>query len=73
MSGNVWEWVSSVYDIYPYDPNDGRENLDRTDGERGERGGSFADEEPALRATFRYSFGPETQDNLVGFRCARPD
>jgi hypothetical protein len=40
MSGNVWEWTSSLFADYPYQADDGREDQDATDS-RTVRGGSY--------------------------------
>ncbi len=75
MSGNVWEWVSTIYDqnryAYPY-ATDGRENLDRIDALRSLRGGSWFDADVNfLRANFRRRDVPTERFNDGGFRCAR--
>jgi formylglycine-generating enzyme required for sulfatase activity len=61
MSGNVFEWVSSLNKPYPYDPNDGREDPTNT-GRRVQRGGD----------TYSRSSGyPNSSFYGTGFRCAR--
>lgn len=71
MSGNVWEWTSSLYDIYPYDINDGRENVFQ-EGGRVLRGGSwFRNSAKLLRATYRSLIDPVSTTDKLGFRCAR--
>lgn len=73
MSGNVWEWVNSLYESYPYRPSDGRENIiNRTDN-RVIRGGSYDDAPEYVRASDRAPNDPLTPGGyyLVGFRCAR--
>lgn len=73
LSGNVWEWVSTIYDefAYPYNPDDGRENPDDTTSTRVLRGGSFGFDEMILRASNRFRYNPLNRDDNVGFRCAR--
>ncbi|MBE2271177.1 MAG: SUMF1/EgtB/PvdO family nonheme iron enzyme [Anaerolinea sp.] len=73
MSGNVWEWTSSLYQDYPYDPEDGREadTGDRTDVQRVLRGGSFVNSTDILRASDRSWNRPDGENYVRGFRCAR--
>jgi formylglycine-generating enzyme required for sulfatase activity len=72
MSGNVWEWTSSLFKPYPYDPHDGREERDGT-GRRVLRGGSWRSTSPEfLTVTKRDAFTPSASlGGNVGFRCAR--
>lgn len=74
MSGNVWEWVSSIFRPYPYDPNDGRESLTTQAGEeRGARGGSWNFSAPGdVQAVARNGVDPNRTNSIYGgFRCAR--
>lgn len=71
MAGNVWEWTSSVFEVYPYDPGDGREDLQAGDDVRRVlRGGAFANLAWRVRCAFR---GQDLPDFLFwdrGFRVA---
>jgi len=85
MSGNVWEWVNTIYGVYnydqgeftstydyPYTTEDGREqdSEQRTDV-RALRGGSFGNSSYYLRAAVRYWLNPNFEYYYFGFRCAR--
>ena len=76
MSGNVNEWVSTIYDPdldpypYPY-KDDGREDLNREAVSRGVRGGSWKHPGDLLRAASRGMGDPSKPYETVGFRCAR--
>jgi formylglycine-generating enzyme required for sulfatase activity len=70
MAGNVWEWVGSLYQPYPYDPEDGREELDTKRGIV-YRGGSWLASDDVTRSANRADFGPTGYSlNDIGFRCA---
>jgi formylglycine-generating enzyme required for sulfatase activity len=74
MSGNVAEWVSTVYDQrafpYPYDSTDGREDLTDTSSPRVVRGGAWDSAYiDLLRAAVRDSATPQTAGTSLGFRC----
>lgn len=73
MAGNVWEWVSSLYQIYPYNADDGRENLESTK-DRVVRGGAYGsawdNSNDFLRTTFRNRGGSKSAFPDFGFRCA---
>jgi formylglycine-generating enzyme required for sulfatase activity len=71
MSGNVWEWVNSLYVDYPYDIAHENTLIDVTGG-RVLRGGSWYNYFPeALRSANRNVASPGYASNLYGFRCAR--
>ena len=67
MSGNVWEWTSSNYALYPYDAEDGREDP-AAPGLRVGRGGSFGYGDQSLRCAARSGFHPAWQIPHLGFR-----
>ncbi len=73
LSGNAWEWVSSLYRPYPYNPRDGREDPAST-AERATRGGGQDSDASHLTTTYRgrgLSRGPRGGHHNIGFRCAR--
>jgi formylglycine-generating enzyme required for sulfatase activity len=69
MVGNVWEWTSSLYKLYPYRADDGRENLAAA-GSRVVRGGSWNLNQREVRAARRSGLSPVTLLASIGFRCA---
>lgn len=57
MSGNVWEWTSTVWDgkfTYPYRADDGRESPDSVGKRHILRGSSWVNEAEYVRAAFRF-------------------
>ncbi len=71
MSGNVWEWTSSLFRAYPYEAADGREDP-AVQGERIARGGSwhiFGGNSGNVRADTRLRLDPGYYGAYVGFRC----
>ncbi len=73
MTGNVWEWTSSLYKSYRYDVRDGREDA-AAPGRRVLRGGSWLDFGDFARAVYRLDRPPDFRLNDFGFRvvCSSP-
>jgi sulfatase modifying factor 1 len=73
MAGNVWEWVTGLYDrtYYSYAPAVNPPGPSAGTGERILRGGAWDSWPAQARTSFRnatHFFGPNLR---VGFRCAR--
>ncbi|MCL4256797.1 MAG: formylglycine-generating enzyme family protein, partial [Anaerolineae bacterium] len=66
MSGNVWEWVGSLYEPYPYDAD--HERID-DDNQRVLRGGAWLDIDIFVRSTYRDRSIPTGEGDIIGFRC----
>jgi formylglycine-generating enzyme required for sulfatase activity len=69
MSGNVWEWTSSIIMPYPYNANDGREDPNKY-AERVWRGGPWSNGYWWIRSSVRYRSIPTYWYVNLGFRCA---
>ena len=73
MSGNVWEWTSSIYAPYPYIYDQQREDPDKNGSTtRVVRGGSWKTglDPNGLTTTWRSHFTRGTRYPDTGFRCA---
>jgi formylglycine-generating enzyme required for sulfatase activity len=73
LSGNLWEWTSTIYGYdYPYVSDDGREDLSNLNMPRAIRGGSWSNESVWMRASVRKAKHPTVEYYVyVGFRCVR--
>jgi formylglycine-generating enzyme required for sulfatase activity len=73
MAGNVWEWVSTILQPYPYLPDDGREVGSEPDstGLRMVRGGGRLDLNYMTRSSNRNERLVHQHDSRFGVRCAR--
>ncbi|MBN1313113.1 MAG: formylglycine-generating enzyme family protein [Anaerolineae bacterium] len=69
VSGNAWEWVSSIFKDYPYDAADGREDSNAA-GDHVLRGGAFDLSYLDVRSAFRYRLPSEGVCRGYGFRVA---
>jgi len=69
MSGNVLEWVSSLYGAYPYDETD--ENISNNSSVRVLRGGSWYSILTDVRSVYRGGSTPTVRGIDVGLRCVR--
>ena len=75
MAGNQWEWVSSMYQPYPYKADDGRENQN-TGPIRSTRGGGHDSNAEEISTSHRGRFlsrNPKAGHHNIGFRCASSD
>ena len=70
MSGNVWEWTSSLARPYPYRADDGREDL-AASGQRVVRGGSYNHAAADIRCSARDRLFPGACDVYIGMRLVR--
>ena len=70
QSGNVWNWVSSLYLPYPYDVE--KSEILEAKAERILRGGSWRDGQKNLRSATRLGPVPDFFGDNIGFRLLSP-
>jgi formylglycine-generating enzyme required for sulfatase activity len=70
MTGNTWDWTSSLYQPYPHQAEDGREDATVL-ARRVVRGGSWYRFEYYARAHFRLYNDPAFRNHTLGLRVVR--
>lgn len=72
MLGDVWEWTSSEYALYPGFRSKFSEYTDKwAINQKVLRGGSFATPRSQIRNSYRNYFKPHERIPFSGFRCVR--
>jgi ergothioneine biosynthesis protein EgtB len=72
MIGDVWEWTSSEYVLYPGFKSKFSEYTDKwTINQKVLRGGCFATMTAQIRNSYRNYFKPHERILFAGFRCAK--
>jgi formylglycine-generating enzyme required for sulfatase activity len=72
MSGNTWDWTSSLYKPYPYSAEDDREEpIASSESARAVRGGSWYNDRDLARAAYRLHDHPGDRDLSLGLRVVR--
>jgi formylglycine-generating enzyme required for sulfatase activity len=71
MTGNTWDWTSSLYKPYPYDAADGREESAISSARRVVRGGACSGAQVSARASYRYDGDAAVRDANLGLRVVR--
>ena len=72
MIGDVWEWTSSEYTLYPGFSSKFTEYTDKWSiNQKVLRGGSFATSASQIRNSYRNYFKPHERILFSGFRCAK--
>jgi formylglycine-generating enzyme required for sulfatase activity len=72
MIGDVWEWTSSEYVLYPGFKSKFSEYTDKwTINQKVLRGGCFATPVAQIHNSYRNYFKPHERILFAGFRCAK--
>ena len=72
MIGDVWEWTSSEYVLYPGFESRFPEYTDKwAINQKVLRGGCFATPSKQIRNSYRNYFRPQERIHFSGFRCAK--
>jgi formylglycine-generating enzyme required for sulfatase activity len=71
MTGNTWDWTSSLYTPYPYNAADGREAPSPPGARRVVRGGSWDLVQIGARTSSRLNLAPVNRNSYLGLRVVR--